>query len=69
MRIQVMRGVIGTDGAAWLPGEIREASIGFARELIARGSAIPAPDVSTRAPEPAAVDPSTAPRRGRPRGG
>lgn len=45
VRILLRLGVIGEDQRDWLPGTIHEASVGFARELIARGAALPADGV------------------------
>lgn len=51
MRVQMIRGVVGEDGADWLPGTVQEASETFGAWLVARGKAVAAPDVQA---EPAA---------------
>jgi hypothetical protein len=55
MRIQLIHGVLGEDYKPWGAGDVRDASEGFARWLIARKKAKPAPEVVRRADPPAAV--------------
>jgi hypothetical protein len=55
MRIQLIHGVLGEDYKPWGAGDVRDASEGFARWLIARKKAKPAPEVGRRAEPPAVV--------------
>lgn len=41
MQITILRGVVGVGGAAWEPGMVVESPEQFARQLCARGAAVP----------------------------
>lgn len=50
MRVQMIYGVLGTDGETWDPDTIHEAGDAFGRWLIARKKARPAPALSRAVP-------------------